>query len=108
MSAAPCTIVVPLLDDEPVWRPMMKKLTFVPIALLAVFATQAYAGDTSTSTMSADPSATVTTQESSGAPIQGATASGGMGKTRAQVYDELIRAQKDGTADRLKDLYQAN
>jgi len=83
----------------------MKRLILIPVAALTLFATQAWAGDDeSTSPPVSDNTAAMTTESVGGA--MGGSGSGALvGKTREQVYQELLRAQKDGTMDRMNAFY---
>jgi hypothetical protein len=84
----------------------MKTLTLIPIAALALCATLAYAGDnTDTSSTASDSNAAMTSDAMGGTSVGGSESGAHLGKTRAEVYQELQRAQKDGTLDRLKALY---
>lgn len=40
-----------------------------------------------------------------GTSVSGSESGAHLGKTRAEVYQELLRAQKDGTLDRLNAFY---
>ncbi|GAB3630294.1 hypothetical protein PTE30175_03636 [Pandoraea terrae] len=86
----------------------MKALTMIAAAALSVCAAQAYAGDADVTTATSSNGATTTAQATS-APTQSAMPRAGdvvrTGKTREEVYQELIRAQKDGTMERLNALY---
>ncbi|TKC79892.1 DUF4148 domain-containing protein [Trinickia terrae] len=84
----------------------MKTLILIPVATLSLCATQVYAGDdTGTSGTPPDSGAAIAAQ-SVGGSLGGTSGSGApVGKTRAEVYQELQRAQKDGTLDRLNALY---
>jgi hypothetical protein len=79
----------------------MKTLTLIPIAAFALCVTQAYAGDDA-GTSNAASHSNAMASESVGAPSGGTSGSGApVGKTRAEVYQELLRAQKDGSLDKL-------
>ena len=84
----------------------MNTLTLIPIAALTLCTTLAYAGDTTdTSSTASDSNAAMTSDAVGGTPA-GSSGSGAIhGKTRAEVIQELQRAQKDGTLDRLNALY---
>ncbi|SOE95227.1 protein of unknown function [Burkholderia sp. D7] len=84
----------------------MKTLTLIPIAALALCTTLAYAGDDAGTTGTATGSNASMTSDAVGGTPEGSSMSGAhVGKTRAEVYQELQRAQKDGTLDRLNVLY---
>ena len=85
---------------------MMKTLTLIPIAALALCTTLAYAGDDAGTASTATGSNASMTSDAVGGTPEGSSMSGAhVGKTRADVYQELQRAQKDGTLDRLNVLY---
>jgi len=85
---------------------MMKTLTLIPIAALALCTTLAYAGDTAgIASTATDSNAAMTSAAVGGTPGGGSMSGAPVGKTRADVYQELQRAQKDGTLDRLNVLY---
>ncbi|MFP3566265.1 DUF4148 domain-containing protein [Paraburkholderia sp. SIMBA_030] len=66
----------------------------------------AYAGDDAgTSTTATDSNAAMTSDAVGGTPGGSSMSGAHVGKTRAEVYQELLRAQKDGTLDRLNALY---
>jgi hypothetical protein len=86
---------------------VVKYLSLIAAAILAMGATHAYAGDTDVTT-GPDENGTTVSQVVPAAgqattPMKGSPAP--MGKTREEVYQELIRAQKDGTMERLNVLY---
>ncbi|WP_107153392.1 DUF4148 domain-containing protein [Trinickia symbiotica] len=84
----------------------MKTLTVISIAAFAACTTQAMAAGTEDTPSTTSSDATVMTQNAVGAqPATGMESGAPMGKTRAEVYQELLRAQKDGTLDRLNALY---
>lgn len=84
----------------------MKTLILIPVAALALCAAQARASDDMGMPPSASDSNTAMTTESVGGATGGSSISGAsVGKTRAQVYQELLRAQKDGTMDRINAFY---
>ncbi|MFM0566048.1 DUF4148 domain-containing protein [Paraburkholderia sediminicola] len=84
----------------------MKNLTLIPIAALALCTTLAYAGDDAgTTSMATDSNAAMTSDAVGGTPVGGSMSGAQVGKTRAEVKQELQRAQKDGTLDRLNALY---
>ncbi|MEX3935357.1 DUF4148 domain-containing protein [Paraburkholderia phymatum] len=86
----------------------MKAMFLIPVAALSLYAMQVHADDASTSSMSSDSNAAMTT-DSVGGTTAGATTSGAsVGKTRAQVYQELIRAEKDGSLNRINGYYGGN
>ncbi|MFM0557649.1 DUF4148 domain-containing protein [Paraburkholderia sediminicola] len=84
----------------------MKTLTLIPIAALTLCTTLAYAGDTAdTSRTASDSNATMTSDAVGGTSVGSSGSGAARGKTRAEVVQELQRAQKDGTLDRLNALY---
>ncbi|MGF6756564.1 DUF4148 domain-containing protein [Paraburkholderia sp. GAS42] len=85
---------------------MMKTLTLIPIAALALCTTLAYAGDNAdTSTTASDSNAAMTSDAVGGTSVSSSGSGAYHGKTRAEVKQELQRAQQDGTLDRLNALY---
>ena len=84
----------------------MKTLVLIPVAALALCAAQAWATDDSgTSEPASDNTAAMST-ESLGGATGGMSGSGALvGKTREQVYQELLRAQQDGTMERMNAFY---
>jgi len=85
---------------------MMKALTLIPIAALTLCTTLAYAGDnTDTSKTTTDSNAAMTSDAVGGTSVGGSDSGAIHGKTRAEVKQELQRAQQDGTMDRLNALY---
>jgi hypothetical protein len=87
----------------------MKAMFLIPVAALSLYAMQVQAGnDASTPSTGSDSNAAMTT-DSVGGTTAGATTSGAsVGKTRAQVYQELIRAEKDGSLNRINGYYGGN
>ncbi|WP_172173748.1 DUF4148 domain-containing protein [Paraburkholderia elongata] len=84
----------------------MKTLTLIPIAALTLCTTLAYAGDTTdTSRTASDSNAAMTSDAVGGTSVGSSDSSAFHGKTRAEVKQELQRAQQDGTMDRLNSLY---
>ncbi|TDN61580.1 DUF4148 domain-containing protein [Paraburkholderia sp. BL10I2N1] len=84
----------------------MKTLTLIPIAAFALCVTQAYASDDAGTSNAASHSNATMASESVGAPAGGSSGSGApVGKTRAEVYQEFLRAKKDGTLDQLNAQY---
>ena len=86
----------------------MKTLTLIPIAALTLCTTLAYAGDTTDTSSTASDSNAAMTSDAVGGTSVGSSGSGSgalRGKTRAEVKQELQRAQQDGTLDRLNALY---
>jgi hypothetical protein len=83
----------------------MKAMILIPVTALSLYAMQAYAA--SDAGTSPDPNGNATmTAESYGGTTAGTSSSGAIvGKTRNEVYQELIRAKQDGTIDRLNQLY---
>jgi hypothetical protein len=86
----------------------MKYLTLVVAGALTAAAAQAYAGEYDTAKGTSGDNSAVASQANT-APAQPAASmksnAAPVGKTRAEVYDELIRAQQDGTLERLNELY---
>lgn len=83
----------------------MKSLSTISIAALALCAMQAMAAD-GTGTSNATSETNAATQGAVGAQPTGSSDSGArVGKTRAEVYQELIRAKQDGTLDNLNALF---
>ena len=84
----------------------MKTLTLIPIAAFALCVTQAYAGDDAGTSNAVSQSNAAMAAESVGAPSGGTSAGGApVGKTRAEVREEYLRAQKDGTLEKLNAEY---
>ena len=84
----------------------MKALTLIPIAALTLCTTLAYAGDNADTSTTASDSNAAMTSDAVGGTSMGSGDSGALhGKTRAEVKQELQRAQQDGTMDRLNALY---
>jgi hypothetical protein len=85
---------------------MMKNLSLIAIAALALGAAHAYAGDMDVPAGPNENAVTVSQANPSSAqlvrPMTGNAAS--HGKTRQEVRQELIRAQQDGTIARLNAL----
>jgi Domain of unknown function (DUF4148) len=85
----------------------MKHFTLIVGATLALGAAHAYAGDMDVAPGPDESGATVSKVVPAAGqatmPMKGSPAP--MGKTREEVYQELIRAQKDGTMERLTALY---
>ena len=82
----------------------MKALILIPVAALSLYAMQVHAEDATTSSTGSNSNAAMTT-DSVGGTTAGSTSGAGVGKTRAQVYQELIRAEKDGTLNRINEVY---
>jgi hypothetical protein len=86
----------------------MKYLTLVVTGTLMAVAAQAYAGEYDAAKGTPGDNSAVVSQANS-APAQPAAPmksnAAPVGKTRAEVYEELIRAQQDGTLERLNELY---
>ncbi len=84
----------------------MKTLILIPVAALTLCATQAWAGDDGNAGTSVSDNTAAMTNESVGGTAGGMSSSGALvGKTREQVYQELLRAQQDGTIDRMNAFY---
>ncbi len=86
----------------------MKYLTLVATGALMAVSVQAYAGEYDAAKGTPGDNSAVVSQANS-APAQPAAPmksnAAPVGKTRAEVYEELIRAQQDGTLERLNELY---
>jgi hypothetical protein len=87
-----------------------KHFGLVAAATLALWAAHVYAGDMDVAA-SPDENGTTVSQVTPAAgqgtmPMTGSPAP--MGKTREEVRQELMRAQKDGTMERLNTLYGGN
>jgi len=86
----------------------MKYLTLAITGALMAVASQTYAGEYDAAKGTPGDNSAVVSQANS-APMQPAAPmknhAAPVGKTRAEVYDELIRAQQDGTLERLNELY---
>jgi hypothetical protein len=84
----------------------MKATILIPVAALSLYAMQVYAaGDTDTSTTDSSSNDSMAA-EAVGGTTDGTTGAGAsVGKTRNQVYQELIRARRDGSLDRINQLY---
>ena len=84
----------------------MKILIAIPVAVLALCAAKAWAGDDAGANASVSDNTAAMTTESVGGTTGGMSGSGALvGKTREQVYQELLRAQQDGTIDRMNAFY---
>jgi hypothetical protein len=86
---------------------VMKRLTVIATAALMAVAAHAYAGESDAPTGTSDNNAEVVSQATSvsaqpAVPMTGSIAP--VGKTRAEVYQELLRAQNDGALARLNAL----
>ncbi|SEJ81168.1 DUF4148 domain-containing protein [Paraburkholderia diazotrophica] len=87
----------------------MKAMILIPVAALSLSAMQVYAASDASTSSTVSESNTAMTTDSVGGMTAGATTSGAsVGKTRAQVYQELIRAEKDGTLNRINESYGGN
>lgn len=86
----------------------MKYLILIVTGALTAVAAQAYAGEYDAAKGTRGDNSAVVSQANS-APVQPAAPmksnAAPVGKTRAEVYEELIRAQQDGTLERLNELY---
>jgi hypothetical protein len=102
---ANCVIRLTLGMSYTILENTMNTLTLIPIAALALCTTLAYAGDAGTSSTATDSNAAMASDAVGGTPEGGSMSGAHVGKTRAEVYQELLRAQKDGTLDRLNALY---
>jgi hypothetical protein len=86
----------------------MKYLTLVVAGALMAVAAQAYAGEYDAAKGTLGDTGAVASQANTApaqpaAPMKGNAAP--VGKTRAEVYEELMRAQQDGTMERMNELY---
>ena len=86
----------------------MKYLMLVVTGALMAVATQAYAGEYDAAKGTSGNNSAVASQPNtapaqSPAPMKSNAVP--VGKTRAEVYEELMRAQQDGTLERLNELY---
>jgi hypothetical protein len=86
----------------------MKYLTLVVTGALMAVAAQAYAGEYDAAKGTSGDGAAVASQANTGsaqpaAPMKSNAAP--VGKTRAEVYEELMRAEQDGTMERMNELY---
>jgi hypothetical protein len=86
----------------------MKYLTLVVAGALMAVAAQAYAGEYDPAKGTSGDNSAVASQANT-APAQPAppmkSNAAPVGKTRAEVYEELMRAQQDGTMERMNELY---
>jgi hypothetical protein len=88
----------------------MKHMNWLAVAAIAVFAAHANAGEQDVAPAASD-NATVMSQAGSLAAQPVAPMKSNMvpaGKTRAEVQQELIQAQKDGSLARLNALYSGS
>ena len=86
----------------------MKYLMLAVTGALMAVATQTYAGEYDAAKGTSGDNSAVASQPNTApaqppAPMKGNAAP--VGKTRAEVYEELMRAQQDGTLERLNELY---
>lgn len=85
----------------------MKYLTLAVTGALMAIASQTFAGESDAGKGTPGDNSAVVSQANS-APMQAAPTKNNaapVGKTRAEVYEELMRAQQDGTLERLNELY---
>ncbi|AQV96790.1 DUF4148 domain-containing protein [Cupriavidus necator] len=85
----------------------MKHFSLIAAATLALAAAHVYAADMDVAA-GPDENGTTVSQAAPAAgqaPMPTTARPAPMGKTREEVRQELIRAQKDGTLDRLNELY---
>jgi hypothetical protein len=81
----------------------MKTLSMISVAALALCATQAMAaGGTDMPNVTSGTNAAMA-QDVGAQPAGSADSGARVGKTRAEVYQELIRAKQNGTLDRLNE-----
>lgn len=84
----------------------MKILTLIPVAVLTLGMTLAYSNENAdTSSTASNSNAAMTSDAVGGTLASGSDSGAHIGKTRAEVYQELWRAEKDGTLNRLNALY---
>lgn len=84
----------------------MKRLTLVAATVLAALATHAYAAENEVATGTSDTNAVEVSQVPAAQPAAPmARNAASAGKTRAEVYDELVRAREDGSLARLNALF---
>jgi hypothetical protein len=88
----------------------MKRMTWIAVCTLAVFSAYVHAGEENTVPAGSDNAALVARTGSVSvqpdAPMK--SNMGSVGKTRAEVVQELIQAQKDGSLARLNALYNGS
>lgn len=84
----------------------MKLSLLITAAAFALGAAQAYAQTDATSTATAQGDNAAMTNDAVGGQLPGMSASGAPhAKTRAEVYQDFLRAKQDGTLDRINALY---
>ena len=81
----------------------MKTLRFVALGAFALFCAQAFAED---ATVQSQPAPDATTQAVGGSMGPQSEMGSPAGKSRDQVYRELIQSQQDGEAARLQQLFK--
>jgi hypothetical protein len=80
----------------------MKTLPMISVAALAFCATQAMAaGGTDTTNVTSETSGAMAQEAVGAQPAGGADSGARVGKSRAEVYQELIRVQQNGALNRL-------
>lgn len=89
----------------------MKAILFVAGGIVCACAWHANAQDTTANPIDASK-ASVTAADSEGPDATTSSMSGGLamvhGKTRGEVYEDLVRSQQNGEAARLKGFYNGN
>ncbi|WP_120346057.1 DUF4148 domain-containing protein [Paraburkholderia fungorum] len=81
----------------------MKALRIVAASAVVFAVGSAYAQDASTQTQ---PSQDLVTTSVGGTPSTSTEMGSPTGKSRDQVYNELIQSQHNGEADRMRDLFK--
>lgn len=84
----------------------MKTLRIVVLGALTLTCAQAFAQDTPA--MQQTPQAAQGTAAVGGVPSMSSEMGAPMGKTREQVYQELLQSQQNGQAARLQELYKGS
>ncbi|MEM5382898.1 hypothetical protein VSR68_04730 [Paraburkholderia phymatum] len=87
----------------------MKTMLILCGGVLCLSALQAYAQESATNTATSTSTTPETVVNSEGPGMSSTSMSGSAishGKTRAEVYQDLVRSQKNGEAARLNDLFK--
>jgi hypothetical protein len=88
----------------------MKTMLILCGGVLCLSALQAYAQESATNTATSTPTTPDTVVNSEGPGMSATSMSGGAaishGKTRSEVYQDLVRSQKNGEAARLNELFK--
>ncbi|MPW20257.1 hypothetical protein GCT13_26065 [Paraburkholderia sp. CNPSo 3157] len=88
----------------------MKTMLILCGGALCLSALQAYAQESATGTATSTSTTPETVLNSEGPGMSATSMSGSAaishGKTRAEVYQDLVRSQKSGEADRLNELFK--